>query len=256
MGMSYAGSLSGAAPVVRNFLIGETMYEGQLAMTGLIAGTAGAVQIADVASEANENDQCIIGLVTGVVDGSRTYNSTYRGHSSTFTTTQATVAANGPAEVQVTLIRPWDTLIKAPICYTAYGTAPTVLTNTTASAGGVVVTHAGETITDTADDLCIVYCRTGANRGLWRVVTTGATGSQTTTLPFPYAIAVGDTFVKVACVPGLGALDIIATANCINGDAAHASYYPVFYHEINCEVAGQEYAVFSFLPAAQQSASI
>jgi len=257
MGFSYAGSLSGAAPVIRNFVISETMYEGQLAMTGLVAGTAGAVQIADAATEAQENDQCIIGIVSGVVDASRVYDATYRGHKSTFTANQATIATNGgPGEVQVTLVRPWDTLIRGPICYTAYGTAPTVLINTTASSNGTTVTHAGGNITDTADDLCIVYCRTGANRGLWRVVTTPAVGNQVTTLPFPYGIAIGDTFVKAACVPGVGGLDIIATANCINGDAALTNYYPVFYHEINLEVAGQEYAVFSFLPAAQQSASV
>ncbi len=246
--MIFSNSLSGALPIVRVFDIGETVYEGQLVQSGLIAGAGGHVQVADAASEAHENDQPILGIVSGVVDESRTYDSTYRGNKSTYTTTQATIASTGTPRVQVTLIRPWDTLIKAPICYTAYGTAPTVLTETTGSAGGTVVTHAA--ITDTADDLCTVYCRTGANRGIYRVVTTGATTSQTVTVPFPYAIAIGDTFIKVACVLGLGGLDILATANCIDGDAALTNYYDVYYHEINCETAGGEYAVFSFMPKA------
>lgn len=250
MGMQYAGSLSGTAPIVRVLDIGETCYAGQLGQSGLVGGAGGHIQIADAATEAHENDHAILGLIAGVVDDSRTYDSTYRGDKSTYTTTQATVAADGHGQVQATIIRPWDTLIKAPINYTAYGTAPTVLTVTTASSGGTVVTHAGNTITDTADDLCTVYCRTGANRGEYRVVTTGTTTAQTVTVPFPYGIVVGDTFIKAACVLGIGGLDIIATANCINGDAALSSYYDVYYHEINLEVAGQEYAVFSFLPKA------
>jgi len=250
MAFEYSGSLSGAAPVVVQLDIGETCYEGQLLGTGILGGAGGHVQILDAAAaEAFENDIVPIGICAGVVDPSRTYNTTYRGNSSTYTTTQATILANGmPGRVQVVLARPFDTLIKGPICYTAYGTAPTVLTNTTASAGGVLVTHAGEAITDTADDLCTVYCRTGANRGLYRVVTTGATGSQTVTIPFPNAIAIGDTFVKVACTLGYGGLNIISTADCIDGDNALSYYYAVYYHEINCEVAGQEYAIFSFLP--------
>lgn len=250
MAITYAGSLSGAAPVVVKLDISETLYEGQLLMGGNKAGTGGHVQILDQATEALENEIVPIGLCVGVIDGSRTYNSTYRGNSSTYTTTQATIAANGAASVQVLLVRPFDTLLRAPLCYTATGTAPTVLTNTTASSGGTVLTHAGEAVTDTADDLCTLYMRTGANRGLYRVITTGATGSQTVTVPFPNAIAVGDTGVKVAAVLGFGGLQPMATADSIDADNALSSYYGTYVHEINCEKAGEEYVVFSFLPVS------
>jgi hypothetical protein len=190
-------------------------------------------------------------LCVGVVDASRSFNTTYKGDSSTYTTTQSTIATNGaPGRVQVLLVRPFDTLIKGPLCYTAFGTAPTVLTNSAASSGGTALTHAAEAVTDTADDLCTLYIRTGANRGLYRVITTGATGSQTVTVPFPNAIAVGDTGVKVAAVLGFGGMMPMATADCIDADNALSSYYGVYYHEINCEEAGKEYAVFSFLPAS------
>lgn len=250
MAFTWAGSLVGGGPIVRELDISETLYVGQLLQGGNKAGTGGHVQILDAATEALENELLPIGICTGVVDGSRTFDSTYKGDKSTYTTTQATVAAYGPARVQVTLIRPWIDLIKGPICYTAYGTAPTVLTESSGSSGGTVATHAAAAVTDTADDLCTLYCRSGANRGLYRVITTGATGSQTVTVPFPNAIAIGDTFVKVACVLGVGGLQIIGTADCIDGDNALSSYYGVYYHEINCEKAGEEYAIFSFLPVS------
>lgn len=65
-----------------------------------------------------------------------------------------------------------------------------VLTNTSASSGGTTVTatHAGTDFTGG-----IVYMLTGANAGLSRVLTTvTSTTSIVVTVPFPYAIAVGD----------------------------------------------------------------
>lgn len=251
-GFEYAGSLIGSgAPIIRNFQIGETVYEGQLVQSNLVGGTGGAVQIADVASEANENDQPIMGAVVRVEDDSRAYSSTYYGYGSTYTTTQATIASTGTPEVGIVLAIPWVTLFRAPIYNAAYGTALTEITITTASAGGTTIVGANDAITDIADDLCVAYCRSGANRGLYRVITTStSTTSQTVTVPFPYGIAVGDTFVVASCVPGIGGLDIPATANCIDGNNDMDAYYDVYYHEVNLEESGKEYAVFSFLPKA------
>jgi hypothetical protein len=248
----FAGSLSGSTPIVKPMQIGETMYVGQLAMSGLIGGAGGHVQIADAASEAHENDQPIIGIVTGAwQDG--VYSSTYRGNGVTYDTTLANVLANthhDAAMVQVLEIVPNDTLIKGSIYDTTYGTALTTLTETTGDATGLTVTHAAGAVADAADDLATIYCRSGANQGLYRVVTTGGTDAQVCTVAFPYAIAIGDTFVRASCVLGLGGLDIPATANCIDGDAALASYYDVKYHQINLEESGKEWASFYFLPKA------
>ena len=235
----YAGSRSGNAPIPYPLQIGETMYVGQLGMSGLVGGAGGHIQIADAASEAHENDQPILCMVAGAYkDG--VYSSTYRGDGVTYDTTLANVLANthsDAAMVDVIDIIPNDTIINAPIYDTTYGTALTV-------------THAGDTVADAADDLSTIYCRTGANRGLYRVVTTGGTNAQVCTIAFPYAIAIGDKFVRASCVLGLGGLDIPATANCIDGDAALASYYDVKYHQINLEESGKEWASFSFLPKA------
>ena len=106
-GFSWAGSLiaGDASPVLRNFTVSETCYTGQLVMADSgIAGLGGEVQIADVASEGVENDQPILGIVTGVVNENRAYNSTYNGDACTYTTTMATIATYGPGIVQVALI--------------------------------------------------------------------------------------------------------------------------------------------------------
>jgi hypothetical protein len=250
MGFHIAGSLSGATPIIRNFQISETMYEGQLVMAD--AGIAGIseVQIADVGSEAHENDQPIIGIVSGVINENRAYDATYRGYKATYSTTQADIAAYGAATVQVSLIRPWDTLVWGAIYNAAYGTALTVCTCTSENSGGTTIAHTGNSITDIPDDFVTVYCRTGANRGIYRVATTTTATQTDVTVPFPYTIAVGDTFVVASCKLGIGYLDIPATANCIDGNNNLDAYYDVFYHEINLEEAGKEYAVFSFLPKA------
>ena len=250
-GFEYAGSLvgGGAAPIVREFQISETCYVGQLVMGPRVGGLGGNIQIADAATEASENDQPIMGIVAGVVDSSRAYSSTYYGDGSTYTTTQATIASTGTPRVKVTLAIPWVTLIRGPIFNAAYGTALTVQTVTTASSGGVTITAANNAITDIADDFAVAYCRTGANRGHYRVVTTStSTTVNTVTVPFPYGIALGDTFVIASCVPGIGGLNIPATANCIDGNDDMNAYYDVFYHEINLAEAGKEYAVFALLP--------
>lgn len=252
MSFQYAGSLSGSAPVKRTFQIGETMYEGQLAMSGLVGGAGGHVQIADAASEAHENDQPILGVVTAVVNDP-VYSATYKGNGVTYDTALANVLANDGSDaamVEVTLARPWDAIFKAPLYDATDGTALPTLTETTGDATGLTITHAAGAVADAADDMATIYCRSGANKGLYRIVTTGGTDAQVCTVAFPYAIAAGDTFVRASCVLGLGGLNIPATANCIDGDNALSAYYDVYYHNINLEESGKEWATFSFMPKA------
>lgn len=256
MGFEYAGSIAGGghAPVVRLLQIGETCYTGQLLQSGLIGGAGGAVQIADVASEAHENDQPIIGIATGVhVINDAGWNATNHGDTATVDTAQAAQVANDPVgatHVETTLILPSYTLVRAPIYNAAYGTALTEVSVTTASTDGLTVTHANDSVTDIADDLGMVYCRSGANRGHYRVVTTGTTTAQTLTIALPYDTVVGDTFVVASCVFGLGGLDIPATANCIDGNNDLDAYYDVYYHDVNLEESGKEFAVLSFMAKA------
>jgi len=265
MGFSYAGNLSGAgAPVVRRFQTGVTMYTGQMVIaTGKIAGLGGHIQLAAVASETYEDDQPILGFVSAVADASRTYvaavsGTQQYGDRSTYTATKATIAANlgtgltGGGEVDVTLALPMQTLIRAPIYDATWGTALTELTVTTGNSNGITVTHAGDTIAATTDDMSTIYCRSGANRGHYRVNTTAGANENVATIPFPYTIAAGDVFVVASCVLGLGGLDFTTAIDAIDGDNDMNAYYSVYYHDINLEESGKEYAIFSFWPQSME----
>lgn len=256
MGFSYAGNLGGAgAPVKKQFLTNETMYSGQLVQFQKVPTDAlnlgGAVTIAAAAAEAVEDEFPIAGFVSGIVDGSRTYvastsGTAQYGDRTTYTTTQATVKANGPSEVEVTLMIPGITLARAPIFNGAWGTALTEQVVTTASSTGVTITAAGDAITDVADDYLTAYCRSGANRGISRIVTTTTSTTVNTVLvPFPNGIAVGDVFVLASCVEGMGGLNFPASADCIDGNHAMNVYYNVYYHTVNLEESGKEYAEFA-----------
>ncbi len=258
-GFEWAGSLTNSAPIKMVLPIGETMYVGQLAQwdfgNGLV-GTACGVQIADVASSTHENDLAVAGVVRGVYSADRTYDSTYFGDKCTYSVTQSVIADTGFPQVELILAIPHSTLFKAPVVDATFGTAMVVQTVTSASSGGVTITAANDAITDIADNLATAYCRTGANRGQYRVVTTStSTTVNTVTVPFKYGIVAGDTFVIASCKLGMGGLEIPATANCIDGNNALGDYRDVIYHEINLEEAGKEYAVFSFTATAVATAS-
>jgi hypothetical protein len=140
---------------------------------------------------------------------------------------------------------PMVTMVKAPLFNAAWGTALTELVVTTESTTGLVVTHANQAPTDIADNFATVYCRSGANRGLYRVVTTPATGSQTCLVAFPYDTVAGDIFVVASMVLGPMNWNIPATADCIDGNHALGDSFDGFCHELNLEESGKEYCVFS-----------
>jgi hypothetical protein len=142
------------------------------------------------------------------------------------------------------MLQPGD-IIKAPVCYTTVGTAPTVITETTGSTTGGVVTHAALT-TSSQDDLWTVYCRTGANRGQYRVVTTGATTSQTVTIQFHYDIAIGDTFVTAAVTIGKCRVSLDSQIQAWLGNFDNtATYFSGYCHQLNLEEAGREWAAIA-----------
>jgi hypothetical protein len=250
MGFNYAGNLLGVgSPVVRKFLTAETMYVGQFVQGAVTGSAGGAVQLLDVATDAKEDDVFPIGIVSGVVDGSRTYVAAVSGTAgygdrTTFTTTQSDVAANGPSEVEVTLAIPGVTLIRAPIYNTVWGTALYEIVNATADSTGLAVVSPVATA-DIADDLGTIYCRSGANRGIYRNITDISTVTTTVTVPFPYGIAAGDVFVQAAVTLGYGGFDPCTAADAIDGNNDMADYYSVYYHDINLEESGKEYATFA-----------
>jgi hypothetical protein len=246
---AYAGSLVGGAPIVRRFLTGETMYVGQLVQTSLLGSIGGNVSIADIAVDAPEDASKLIGICTGIVDGSSTYvtpvsGTAAYGQRTTYTATQATVKADGPSEVEVTLIIPGVTLVRSNIYNTTWGTALTEMENTTQDTGGTDIVIANALV-DMADDLGTIYCRSGANRGIYRTITDISTVTTQVTVPFPHTIEAGDVFVQASCVLGYGGMDLTTAFDAIDGNNAMNDYYSVYYHDINLEESGKEYAIFA-----------
>jgi hypothetical protein len=247
MGFNYAGNLGGAgAPVVRRFHTNETMYVGCLVKS---TGGGGQVSIAGVVTNLNESATTILGVVTGIVDGSRTYKAATSGTAqygdgTTYHTSQSTAADTGISEVEVTLMIPGVTLFKAPIYNGKWGTALYEIVNTTADSNGVDFVSPVQTA-DIGDDVGIAYCRSGANHGMWRTIEGISTVTTSMTVPLPNTIAVGDKFVQVALLPGFCMMQTSSAGDIIDGNLAGTSGYAVYVHEINLEESGKEYAVFS-----------
>ena len=268
MGFSYAGSLGGAgAPVIRRFQAGTDLYNGVFVVSNMLSGTGGHVELAVVAAESFEDDSPLIGFVTAVADNGRTTDvpvsgTAAKGDLSTYTVTVATIASqlgtglSGGAEVDVCLALPMDTLIKAPIYDEVWGTALPELTVTTGNADAVTITHADDATGCTDDDFCTAYCRSGANKGHYRVVTTAGANETVVTVPFPYTIVAGDVFVVAACALGYGGLQFTTAIDAINGDyAMGTAHHSVYWHEINLEESGKEYGVFAMWPQSVESAT-
>lgn len=237
-------------PQIVEWHIGETVYEGQLVMDCATAGTGGHCQIIDVAGEAQEDAYAPVGVVLGAINARTEYNSTYKGQVCTYTVTSATMAADedrkDAATAQVAIVQPFYTVLRAPIYDAAFGTAMTECTEVT---GGSYTAYTDTTNTysnDIADDWGTMYVRTGANRGLYRVMTSHTTSVCTTTLKFPYANAIGDTFMRAAVKLGHAHLYFGATANYVDGDQALTNYYHCFVTKIGFDTAGQEWCEFMF----------
>jgi len=247
MGFSYAGNLGGAgAPVIRKFQTNESMYTGCMVQS---VGGVGHVELLDVPTTLNTTGTNILGFVTGIVDDSRTYTAAVSGEAgygdkTTYTATQSVVKSTGISEVEVCLAIPGVTLIRAPIYNGVWGTALTVLSNTTANAAGTTITDLVGTA-DIGDTLGTIYCRSGANRGMYRIISDITSLVTTVGVPFPHTIAKGDTFVQVSLILGFNNIMSSAAADCLDGNLTGVDGHSAYIHEINLEEAGKEYAVFA-----------
>lgn len=251
MAFSWAGNLSGsgAPKLVKNVQVSGNVYQGQLLQWDSGAGgTGGTVLVMADGASANPDATSHVAGICTAVRTSPTFDSTYKGDLCTYDVTQAAQVANEPigaASVDMILITA-DTLIKAPIVKDTIGTNPERKACTTGSEDGLTFVVA--TIDTTVDDFSTAYCSKGANKGQYRIVTTGATATQTFTIAFPYDIAIGDEFCIVNVVPGFAHINFDTQFQGIDSsDALTYSYY-VYVHELNLEEAGKEYAIFSFSP--------
>ena len=189
-----------------------TYYVGQLlsfntTTVGAINGAVIPIVVPNGAADTS-NKQVIAGIVIGFNNRNQISNAT--GQYEIGVVTQATqlardwmgqegMYAKGDPQmlVQIAEILP-DTVIEGDIRNAAVGTATTLLTATAGSTDGGVtaittnaVEHTPVTLTGT------IYCRSGANAGLYRVNKNTVTTAPSVTTAFPRNIAIGDTFVQV-----------------------------------------------------------
>ncbi len=137
--------------------------------------------------------------------------------TTTYSTSQATVLANGPG--QVSLVVNGDPVIRNRMSgSTTAGTALPLVTNSVASAGGTAVTITTGNVVPNSPTMLdgTIICLSGSNVGVRRKITTVSATVFTVVVPFPYAIAAGDTFTAVPYFPGaataVGGDDLTLTA--------------------------------------------
>lgn len=240
---------SASSPVqLVNLHISETMYAGQLGMDGATAGTGAPIQIIDVAGEAGEDAYQALYLVQGAVNQRTEFDSTYKGSKSTYTVTASDMYDDDDlqdaATVKAAIIRPFETILRAPIYDAAFGTAMTECSETVGSSLVAYTDTNNAMSADIDDNWGTMHVRTGANRGLSRIMTTNTTTVGTTTLTFPWANAVGDKFVRVAAKLGHARLYFGSTANYVDGDQIPTNFYHCFVTKMDLSVSGQEWVEF------------
>lgn len=199
--------LSGAAPVIKKFQFGVTLTQAGIPFTIPASNTAGVV----IGTTTSAVDLVGFSLDAGL-DKTGLAQSTY-------TTTQGT-GANSAERMVTLIINPdaaWRLLMSGGA---TENTALSTQTVTSASGGGTAVTT-GATWTGTEFDEGYVWGLAGANAGAARKITSTSATAGTVTIPFDYAVAVGDTFLRCPYTPMQGT-KIQLTTNLYQADASIA----------------------------------
>lgn len=210
---SLAYILSGGAPVIKKFQFGVTLTAAGIPFTAMAAGTPGVV----------------IGTTTGATNlvGFSLDKGLDRFGlgQSTYTTTQgsgvtSTGGANSALRTVTLIINP-DAAWRLTMSQGATSsTALTKQATTSASSGGTAVTTGTDwTSPQYADGY--VWGFDGANAGDARKITSTSATAGTVTIPFDYAIASGDNFLRCPYSPTM-ANTVQLTTDLTQADASIA----------------------------------
>ena len=213
------------------------------------------------------NFQVIAGVVVGIDDRTTAYSSTYYSDARAGVTTQAAQLARewigqegmyskGDPQllVQVQEILP-TTVIEGDIRYGAIGTNSTLLTVSASTDSDGMVTANVKTnscVFTPVANVCTIYCRSGANMGLYRVTADTSTTAPTVTVAFPYDVVAGDTFVRVPFKQGFSSIYIGDTTTIgmyvDNGGQATitTNTFDVIVYKLDLARAGSEKIQFRF----------
>jgi len=199
------------------------------------------------------------GIITGLNNRTPKYDSTYKTNYGISVASQADQLARDfafaegmtskgePSLMAHVALLEVTSVIEGPIMKTAYGTAPGILTMTTGSAAGLT-----GFVHNTADSTLVTlnnmyYCRSGLNTTIYRSSYAGSATTPTFRRAFPYATAIGDTFVATNFGLGRQLMDFNSTGMYIDNGAALTNYYNVDVLHIDLKIAGQETAQFRFV---------
>jgi len=189
--MQASGNLIGGTSAVasRRFTIGTTVLKDAISTFDPVASNIG-----EISTPASVNDYS--GFVGVNLEGG------------TASTTQGT----GTSSANVTVLCTFAPFAKYKGNASAAVTAGTalieeangvLLTNTSASAGGIVVTDSDVATSDYIGGW--MYARSGNNKGSRRKIASHSDNtSETVTVPFDYALAVGDTFLRTLAFGNIG----------------------------------------------------
>lgn len=240
-----------------NLFLGQLVKKDSASFNGLAP-----LAIASGAGDTSA-DEVIFGLVIGTNNYPNTtlYDATYGRYIASAQSQAAQLAIQkmgvegmhpkgDPApKVQVAKINA-STVLEAPIYNATYGTAITLLTATVGSTTGAGMTTNACDVATVAN-MATTYCRSGANAGIYRVNKTAHATVHTYDTYWPYAIAIGDTFVIAGLVQGTAFAQINATAGYIgmcfdNAAALTSNYFKIEVLELNLAEAGKERVIFQF----------
>lgn len=245
-------------PKIYSFPVAAVGGSANTVMVGQIVKYVDGSGIAPMGASSANTTQSVFpfGIVVAVNNRTPVSNSTYSTEYGTQVITQATELArdyfgaegmwskSDPQLLAKVAIIERSSVIEGPIMKTAYGTAPGILTVSTANATGVTMVHNSGDMTYAANN-CLYYCRTGLNAGLYRGSNSTSATTPTFLVPFPYAIAANDTFVASAV--GLGTrqkINFDALSMYVDNAAAVTDYYPADVLQIDLSTAGQERVQF------------
>lgn len=240
-----------------------TLYEGQLCKmdSGSFDGAAPLAAASGAADTTGH--QVIWGVVCGTNYKSPLFAATYGQYAASVASQADQVATvklgvegmhpKGDPRPMVEVAKlNASTVLKGDICNATQGVAPTVVTVTTGSTTGAGMTTGAIDFTPVAN-MNTFYCRSGANKGIYRVSKTTSTTVHTFDTYWPYDIAVGDTFVAVPMRQGQSYVQINETSGylgtCFSCAASPATnYFLIDVLELDLREAGKETVLFTFNP--------
>jgi hypothetical protein len=243
------------------------IYEGGLVTVNTDTPTEGITMLPDAAGVANVTNLDIpLGVCVGTARRYPVWDSTYKTHK--LTDPGATDALGGACIEYTGVEGPWckgdqiamakidmitpDSTLKSSLFYASTGTAPTLLTSTNTNGNGTGITTNATSFTPDGNSISTIYCRSGANAGAYRTLTSASTTVHTWDMAMKYDIAIGDTFV---CVPmrTFGPSTVMfdaTTAAFIDVDdnpvLAGTNRWSIIVIRLDLSVAGQEYVEFRF----------